>query len=103
MSIERIGASPVRPLGREDRTEVEQKPDGESGSVSSRPDRADQVGLSAEGLALAEKYRAVEENLTPDRMARIEARIANGFYNDPSVAQVTASRIQASGDLDLIA
>lgn len=98
MSIQRIGSGPIRRLGREDRTEVEQRPDGDEAPRSqARPDRAD---LSPEGLAMADKLRSVEKSLSSDRISEIEARIANGFYDDPSVARVVAGRILASGDLE---
>jgi len=49
---------------------------------------------------MADKLRSVEKSLSSDRISEIEARIANGFYDDPSVARVVAGRILASGDLE---
>ena len=89
MTVHNIGSGFIRSIDAKDAQEADrQGKDGKSGS-SVRTERADQVGLSAAGLALAAKA------------SEIEARIADGVYDDPAMAEEVARRILASGDLDL--
>lgn len=92
MSIHKIGSDLVRPLPARRPGDLEAKPEGKPGHAPAARARSDQVGFSAEGLAMAEFAQS-------DRLATIEARIANGFYDDPQVADEVARRIMASGDL----
>ena len=93
MSIHKIGSDLVRPIPSKSTEQAERKTDGESSGSPARKARGDQVGFSAEGLAMAELAHS-------DRLATIEARIANGFYDDPQIADEVARRLIASGDLD---
>jgi hypothetical protein len=92
MSIHKIGSDLVRPLPSKETGPAERKAEGEANG-SARKARADHVGFSAEGLAMAELAHS-------DRLATVEARIANGFYDDPQVADEVARRLLQSGDLD---
>lgn len=100
MSVNSIGATPTGPLGRKGRSQVEKHSEGDASPSRSRTSRTDSVGFSPEGLALAEQARSAAEGLAPERFAAIEERIANGFYDEPSVAEAVANRILDSGDLD---
>ena len=93
MSIHKIGSDLVRPLPSKGTSPAERKAEGESSGKPVPRGRTDQVGFSAEGLALAE----LAQN---DRLATIEARVENGFYDDPQIADEVARRLIASGDLD---
>lgn len=103
MSIQRIGSDLVRPLDPVGARSTDRKKDtkdtGDASARSGRRDRTDRVGLSPEGLALAAKAQDTETNLTPERIADIKAKIADGFYNKPEVAGDVARRVLASGDV----
>jgi len=92
MSIHKIGSDLVRPLPARRAGDAEAKPEAKPGQGQAPKGRSDQVGFSAEGLAMAEFSQS-------ERLATIEARIANGFYDDPQIADEVARRIIASGDL----
>lgn len=95
MSIHKIGSDLIRPLPSKETGPAERKADGESKGSPARKSRTDQVGFSPEGLALAELAQS-------DRLETIQARIANGFYDDAQVAGEVARRLIASGDLDIL-
>ena len=98
MTIQKIGSDMIRPTTVRDALTRERKA-GE-GSTERTPRRGDSVGLSEEGLALAERARGIEQSLSPERLAQIESRIASRYYDDPSVAHEVARRLLASGDLE---
>ncbi len=99
MSIHKIGSDLVRPVRSTGPDSVDGKAQERAGDGSKRSGRVDRVGFSEEGLALAKLVRHVETELTPARLAEIEARIANGFYDQPDVAEEVARRLLLSGDL----
>ena len=98
MTIQKVGSDMIRPTTVRDALTRERK--AEEGSTERTPRRGDSVGISEEGLALAERARSIEQGLSPERLQQIESRIANGHYDDPSVAHETARRLLASGDLE---
>ena len=93
MSIHKIGSDLVRPLPSKETSQAERKAEGESNGSPARKARTDHVGFSAEGLAMAELAQS-------DRLSTVQARITNGFYDDPQVADEVARRLLLSGDLD---
>ena len=99
MSIHKIGSDLIRPFGPKRSEAAERKADGES-QDSKRAERVDQVGFSAEGLALAGLVQNVETDVSAERISNIEARIANGFYEEPEIAEEVARRVLDSGELD---
>lgn len=89
MTINEIGSGFIRSLGAKDAKAADRDgKDGKSGA-SVRSKKADSVGISAAGFALAAKA------------SEIEARIVGGVYDDPSMAEEVARRLLDSGDLDL--
>jgi anti-sigma28 factor (negative regulator of flagellin synthesis) len=98
MTIHKIGSDMIRPSPLRDAVSRERKAGHESTERAQQ--RADSVGFSEEGLALAEQARSLEHSLSPERLEQIESRIASGYYDDPSVAYEVARRLLASGDLD---
>lgn len=97
MTIQKIGSEIIRPAAVRDAVSREQRSGRES--TERTPRRGDSVGISKEGLALAERARSIEESLSPERLEQIESRIASGYYDDASVAHEVARRMLASGDL----
>lgn len=95
MSIHKIGSDLIRPFPSKGTGPAERKTDGESNGSPARRSHTDQVGFSPEGLAMAELAQS-------DRLETIQARIANGFYDDPQVADEVAHRLMQSGDLDIL-
>ncbi len=98
MTIQKVGSDMIRPTTVRDALTRERK--AEEGSTERTSRRGDSVGISEEGLALAERARSIEQSLSPERLEQIESRIASGYYDDPSVAHETARRLLASGDLE---
>ncbi len=89
MTISNIGAGFTRSIDAKDAKEADrQGKNGKSGSTV-RTEKSDQVGLSAAGLALAAKA------------SEVEARITDGVYDDPAMAEEVARRIFDSGDLEI--
>jgi hypothetical protein len=89
MSVNKIGMDPVQPYGTgrpASAADAEGKPTQRAQRPAGRT-RTDQVGLSAEGLSMAA------------RLAEVEARVAQDYYADPTVADEVARRLLASGDL----
>jgi len=86
MTINEIGRGLVRSFGTRDASET----DRDGAEEPSGRGRADSVGLSTKGLALAARAR------------QIEARMESGVYDDPALAEEVARRLLDSGDLDLI-
>lgn len=99
MSIHRIGSDSIRPLNSLGARSAERRKDGDASARSGHRDRSDRVGLSAEGLALAAQARDADTDLSPERIADIKSKIADGFYEKPEVAGDVARRVLASGDL----
>ena len=99
MTIHKIGSDIIAPLVPKGSKPAGPKADGQEGRASKAP-RTDQVGFSAEGLALAERTLSVEEGLSPERLGEIQSRIADGFYDSPEVAGEVARRLVDSGDFD---
>lgn len=101
MSIHKIGSDLVRPLPERESGAHGRKSGRDVIASSARTERGDQVGFSAEGLALADKAGAAEGSLPSERFEAIRQRIAHGAYDDPAVAEEVARRLLASGDLAL--
>ena len=99
MSIHKIGSDLIRPFTPKGTRATEQKKDGDASPRPGRSERADRVGFSAEGLALAAQAQGTEKELSPERLADIESKVADGFYHTPEVADEVARRVLASGDL----
>ncbi len=91
MSINGIGpriTGMTVPNGDNDRS----RPGGNAASgASRRAVQTDRVEISDAGRSLA--------NEMPPELADIRAKIDSGAYDNPSVAEETARRILASGDL----
>lgn len=100
MSIHKIGSDIIRPFGPKGTNPDGRKAEAETDSRPSKAPRADQFGFSSEALALAERAVKVEEGLSAERLAEIESRIADGFYDSPEVVNEVARRLVDSGDLD---
>lgn len=98
MTIQKIGSQVIRPNTVRDAVSRERQTPGE-GSTERTPRRGDSVGISKEGLAMAERARNIEQGLSPERLEQVESRIASGYYDDPSVAHEVARKMLASGDL----
>lgn len=101
MSIHKIGSDLVRPLPQREGGLAGKKSSAEGPSPGGRPERADRVGFSEEGLALAAQGHIGTEELSPQRLDALRERIAGGFYDAPAVAEEVARRILASGDMEL--
>jgi hypothetical protein len=101
MSIHKIGPDLVRSLPQREGGLAGRKVSAEGPLPRGRPERADRVGFSEEGLALAAQGHIVAEELSPQRLNAIRERIAGGFYDDPAVAEEVARRILGSGERDL--
>lgn len=99
MTIQKIGSDIIASLAPKGSRTGGTKADGEEGH-SPRASRTDQVGFSAEGMALAERSLSVDDGMTPARLEQIQTRIADGFYDSPEVADEVARRLIESGDLD---
>ncbi|HSW28471.1 MAG TPA: hypothetical protein VLH75_03160 [Longimicrobiales bacterium] len=100
MSIHKIGSDLVRPLPERGGAQG-RKAQWEPAAQEGRPGRADHVGLSPEGLALARGAPEAAPALSEERLEVLRQRVAGGFYDDPPVAEEVAHRLLASGDLDL--
>ena len=96
MSIHKIGSDLVRPPGPKGSGPASRKPGSENPEQPTRRMRSDQVGFSAEGLALAELAKSAEHQAS---IEEIRARVSSGYYNDPAVADQVAERLLDSGDL----
>lgn len=101
MSIHKIGSDLVRPLPRSDVGAGGGKGSAQGAGSRQRPERADRVGFSEEGLALAAQARGEADEAAGQRLETIRQRIAGGFYDDPAVAEEVARRLLASWDLDV--
>lgn len=101
MSIHKIGSDLVRPSPVKAGGPHGRKADRDAAAAQGKPERTDQVGFSAEGLALAEKARLAAGELSGERLESLRQRIAGGFYDDPAVAEEVALRLLDSGDLGL--
>ena len=95
MSIHKIGSDLIRPQGPKGPQGADRNTDSEASSPTGRPARTDQVGFSAEGMALAELTRSAEQGLSVEQ---IRERVASGYYDDPAVAEQVAARLLDSGD-----
>ena len=98
MTIHKIGSDMIRPTTVRDALTRERK--AGDGCTERAPRRGDSVGISPEGLAMAERARNTEQSLSPERLEQIGSRISSGYYDDPSVAHEVARRMLASGDLE---
>lgn len=63
--------------------------------------RVDRVEISAEGRILAARLEAQHETLSPERVAVIRERIAEGMYDTPEVIENVARKLMERGDLGL--
>ena len=99
MSIERIGSGLVRPFTPPDPHTAKGSADDESPSEHSVGRmRSDSLELSEQGLARAAEI-SEKEGMTADRETEIRIRLAEAFYDEPSVAREVVRRLISSGDL----
>lgn len=86
-------ATPARPATPADaRTSASRTDAGRSA-------RHDRVEISEQ--ARASHARSADGGLSPERIAEIRRRIADGFYDTAHVARAVAHRIIQSGDLQV--
>ena len=102
MSIHKIGSDLVRPLPLKANGAAGRREDRDTSAPHGRPERTDQAGFSPEGLALAEQTGGRAQELSAERLGSLRQRIAQGFYEDPAVAEEIARRLLASGDLGFL-
>lgn len=91
-----LGEKVVRPK------ELESSREKDSARNVRGASRADKIEISEEARTLASQSDdSVQEadGLLPQELEEIRQRIAEGFYDLPSTAEVVARRLLASGDL----
>lgn len=100
MSIHKIGSDLVCPRPQREGGRAGSRVSAEDPSPRGRPERADRVGFSEEGLALAVRSHLGTEEISAQRLDAIRERIARGIYDEPAVVEEVARRILASGEMD---
>ena len=100
MSINKIGSNLIRPLRTDNPKHSSTASENDSDELK-RVERADRVEISDRGRELA---AGTLESGAEARASRepVQGRIDSGFYNDPAVVEKVASRLIASGDLDIL-
>jgi hypothetical protein len=100
MTIDDIGRRFTGPAGSEPGRETEQASRIRPVTPARPATASDHVELSDEGRILARlAERAEELGLSPERLAEIQERLADGSYHRPEMIDVVARRILDSGDL----
>lgn len=91
-----IGPIENQPV-RLDRNEGTNRPAGEGKDAATQPRRADRVEISTEAREKAAQLQV--EGLSPERVAEIRQRLADGTYNSPEVIDEVARQIIERGDV----
>ena len=94
MTIGPIESTPIRP----ERTDGGAKKAGEAAEAASQARRADRVEISAEARQAAAKLGEVP-GLSPERVAEIRQKLADGSYDSAEVVETIARRMIDRGDV----
>ncbi len=65
------------------------------GRVEQKPQAADQLDLSAAARELASQEEIPKGTLSPERLREVSRRLAEDFYEEPSVREDVARRLHA--------
>lgn len=94
MTIGPIESTPIRP----ERTDGTAKKAGEAAEAPSQTRRTDRVEISAQAREAAAKLGEVP-GLSPERVAQIRQKLADGSYNSAEVVETVARRMIQRGDV----
>ena len=99
-----MAIDPTRPsdlragqAGRADRGELGERE--QKAPAPGAPVRGDQVEISDQARALEAQGQVDDTPTTQTRLAEVQGRLDNGFYEQPETVRQTANKILESGDL----
>ena len=91
MKIDPVGTDRIAAKQAERLSKPESDEQGQAAPLEAAPNRGDSVELSDEGRSLSSSTDIFQTD--PARVAQIQARIADGSYHSPEVAERIAQRL----------